>query len=146
MATYTHLLACIALDEHGERVVLNARQLATGFGARLSVIHVVQYIPLETGEALMAAPPDLALQMQQQAEEQLQALCRRLDLDAAQVRVASGGVAGEIHRAVKELGVDLIVVGHHPRHGLSALFNHTEQDVLTRAQCDVLAVCMKAAG
>lgn len=145
MATYTHLLAGIALDEHGESVALRARHLADAFGARLSVVHVVQYIPLETGEALMAAPPDLSLQMQQQAEERLQELCRRLDLGAAHVRVASGGISGEIHRTAKEIGADLIVVGHHPRHGLSALFNHTEQDVLTRAQCDVLALCMSGA-
>lgn len=140
--TYQHLLAAIAIDEHGEGVAQRAKALAAQFGARLSIVHVVEYIPLETGEALMAAPPDLAAQLQEQARTHLHELSVRLGLDDAQLRVASGGVAAEIHRAAKELGADLIVVGHHPRHGLSALFSHTEEDVLQRARCDVLAVCL----
>ncbi|MEQ1439607.1 universal stress protein [Fontimonas sp. SYSU GA230001] len=142
MPTYQHLLAAIALDEHGEGVALRAKALAAAFAARLSIVHVVEYIPLETGEALMAAPPDLASQLQRQAELRLKDLCERHGLGDAQLRVASGGVAAEIHRAARELGADLIVVGHHPRHGLSALFSHTEEDVVQRARCDVLAVCL----
>ena len=142
MSTYQHLLAAIALDEHGEGVALRAKALATAFNARLSIIHVVEYIPLETGEALMAAPPDLSNQLQRQAELRLKELCERHGLGSAQLRVASGGVAAEIHRAARELGADLIVVGHHPRHGLAALFSHTEEDVVQRARCDVLAVCL----
>jgi universal stress protein A len=140
--TYQHLLAAIAIDEQGEGVAQRAKALATQFGARLSIVHVVEYIPLETGEALMAAPPDLAAQLQEQARTRLHELSVRLGLEAAQLRVASGGVAAEIHRAAKELGADLIIVGHHPRHGLSALFSHTEEDVVQRARCDVLAVCL----
>ncbi|MFC4251062.1 universal stress protein [Sinimarinibacterium flocculans] len=140
--TYQHLLAAIAIDEHGEGVAQRAKALAAQFGARLSIVHVVEYIPLETGEALMAAPPDLAAQLQEQARTRLHELSVRLGLESAQLRVASGGVAAEIHRAAKELGADLIIVGHHPRHGLSALFSHTEEDVVQRARCDVLAVCL----
>lgn len=140
--TYQHLLAAIAIDEHGEGVAQRAKALAAQFGARLSIVHVVEYIPLETGEALMAAPPDLAAQLQEQARTRLHELSVRLGLEDAQLRVASGGVAAEIHRAAKELDADLIVVGHHPRHGLSALFSHTEEDVVQRARCDVLAVCL----
>ncbi|MGB0220877.1 MAG: universal stress protein [Sinimarinibacterium flocculans] len=142
MTTYQHLLAAIAIDEHGEGVARRAKALAEQFGARLSIVHVVEYIPLETGEALMAAPPDLAAQLQEQARTRLHELSVRLGLDEASLRVASGGVAAEIHRAAKELGADLIIVGHHPRHGLSALFSHTEEDVVQRARCDVLAVCL----
>ncbi len=143
MGTYQHLLAAIAIDEHGEGVALRAKALAEQFGARLSIVHVVEYIPLETGEALMAAPPDLAAQLQEQAQSRLRDLCTRLELAEAALRVASGGVASEIHRAAADLGADLIIVGHHPRHGLAALFSHTEEDVLQRARCDVLAVCLK---
>lgn len=142
MSTYQHLLAAIALDEHGEGVARRAKALAEQFGARLSIVHVVEYIPLETGEALMAAPPDLATQLQRQAEIRLKDLCERNGLTSTELRIASGGVAAEIHRAARELLVDLIVVGHHPRHGLSALFSHTEEDVVQRARCDVLTVCL----
>ncbi|SFF38804.1 universal stress protein A [Fontimonas thermophila] len=142
MSTYQHLLAAIALDEHGEGVARRAQALAHQFGARLSIVHVVEYIPLETGEALMAAPPDLSMQLQRQAETRLRELCARNALSVTALRVTSGGVAAEIHRAARELGADLIVVGHHPRHGLAALFSHTEEDVVQRAHCDVLTVCL----
>ena len=72
--TYQHLLAAIAIDEHGEGVAQRAKALAAQFGARLSIVHVVEYIPLETGEALMAAPPDLAAQLQEQARTRLHEL------------------------------------------------------------------------
>ncbi|MES0872701.1 universal stress protein [Sinimarinibacterium thermocellulolyticum] len=143
--TYQHLLAAIAIDEHGEGVAKRAKALAAQFGARLSIVHVVEYIPLETGEALMAAPPDLAAQLQEQARARLHELSVRLGLGDAQLRVASGGVAAEINRAAADVGADLIIVGHHPRHGLSALFSHTEEDVVQRARCDVLAVCLSRA-
>lgn len=142
MSTYQHLLAAIALDEHGEGVARRAAALAAQCGARLSVVHVVEYIPLETGEALMAAPPDLATQLQQQAEARLRELCARCALHVEAIRVVSGGVAAEINRAAREFDADLIVVGHHPRHGLAALFSHTEEDVVQRARCDVLTVCL----
>ena len=142
MAAYTHLLAAIALDEHGQTVIERAQKLAALFNARLSIVHVVEYIPLETGEALMAAPPDLSAQLQQQAQQQLQQQCARLGLDDATLHITSGGVASEVHRLADELGVDLIVVGHHPRHGWLSLFSRTEEDVLQRARCDVMALCL----
>ncbi|MDD3762303.1 MAG: universal stress protein [Nevskiales bacterium] len=140
MAVYRHLLAAIALDEHGERILLRAKELAQQFDARLSAIHVVEYIPLETGEALMAAPPDLATQLQDQAHARLDALCSQCQVTLDQLRVVSGSVASETHRTAAEIGADLIVVGHHPRHGLAALFSHIEEDIVQRAHCDVLAL------
>ena len=53
---YTHLLAAIELNDDGAQVLSRARELAQHFGARLSVIHAVEYIPLDTGETMIAAP------------------------------------------------------------------------------------------
>lgn len=137
---YQHLLAAAALDEAGETVIRKAQDLARLFGARLSVVHVVEYIPLETGEALMAAPPDLSLQLTQQAQARLRELCARLGVPADAVHVGNGSTPREIMRQAEALAVDLIVLGHHPRRGLAAWFSHTEEDVVQRAHCDVLAV------
>lgn len=140
---YQHILAAVALDGHGETVLRKAQAFAKRFDARLSVLHVLEYIPLESGEALMAAPADLSLQLAQQAEQQLQQLCARCDLPATAGRVVSGNVPREVARAVEELGADLIVIGHHPRQGwLAGLFNHTEENVVQRAPCDVLALAL----
>ena len=46
----------------------------------------------------------------------------------------------QIQQVAESLKVDLIVLGHHPRHGIAAWFSHTEESVVTRATCDVLAL------
>lgn len=137
---YQHILAAVAIDETGEIVIRRAQELARQFGARLSILHVVEYIPLETGEALMAAPPDLSLQLTRQAQTQVHELCSRLGIDTKAAHIGNGSTPREIMRQATELKADLIVLGHHPRHGLAALFSHTEEDVVQRATCDVLAL------
>lgn len=140
MNPYHHLLVAVALDELGERVLSRAKTLAAAFDARLSIVHVVEYIPLETGEALMAAPPDLSAQLAAQADQQLSERCAQLGIGDCERHIVSGGVSAEVHRCAAEIGADLIVVGHHPRHGLAALFSHTEEDIVQRAHCDVIAL------
>lgn len=142
MSEYRHLLAAVELDEGGERVLRRAAALAARFGARLAAVHVVEYVAIDSGEALMAAPPDLTEQLLGQARARLDELCDRCAVPRADAQVASGGVTQEIMRIARERGADLIVVGHHPRRGLAAWFNHTEQDVVQRAPCDVLALSL----
>lgn len=138
--TYSHLLAAIELNEGGERVLTHARDLAKFFGAQLSVIHAVEYLPLDAGESMIAAPVNLTEQMQQQAREQLHELCQRLGLPQDSAIVSPGGVVAEILRLSAELKIDLIVIGHQQRRGLAALFSHTDESVVHRAPCDVMVL------
>src|SRR4051794_14845871 len=96
MGFYRHVLAAVDLDDNGDRVLLRARELAALFGARLSVLHVVEYVAIDTGEALMAAPPDLTAQLLEQARNKLNALCQRCGVAQSDAQVSSGGVTGEI--------------------------------------------------
>ena len=146
MNQYRHLLAAIDLDADGARVLQRAKALAAGFGARLSVVHVVEYVSLDTGEALIATPVDLSGQMSEQAVKQLHALCDTCGIDRATARILNGPITLEILRAAGELGADLIVIGHQPRRGfLDSLLSHTEESVVSRAPCDVLALALTTA-
>lgn len=148
-ATYSHLLAAVEISsmpgqDDGQAVLMRARDLARQFGAQLSVLHVVEYLPVDpAGDALLTTPVDLSRERAAQAEARLHEWCHTLGIATTRARVAVGSVTAEILRAAKENGVDLIVVGHHPRRGLAALFSHTEEGVVSRAPCDVLAVCLK---
>ena len=51
-----------------------------------------------------------------------------------------GGVVAEILRLSAELNIDLIVIGHQQRRGLSALFSHTDESIVHRAPCDVMVL------
>jgi universal stress protein A len=105
------------------------------------VVHVVEYLPVDpAGDALLTTPVDLSRERAAQAEQRLKEWCRQLDIPADQSRIAVGTITAEILRAAQDTGADLIVVGHHPRRGLAALFSHTEGGVVQRAPCDVLAI------
>lgn len=138
--TYSHLLVAIELNGGGEIVLRRARDLAKFFGARLSVVHAVEYLPLDAGESLIAAPVDLTQQMQQQAQDQLHDLCQRIGLPEHAAIVSPGGVVAEVLRLSADLSADLIVIGHQQRRGLSALFSHTDESIVHRAPCDVMVL------
>lgn len=143
--TYSHLLAAIELNDGGELVLRRSRDLAKFFGARLSVIHAVEYLPLDAGESMIAAPVDLTEQMQQQAHEQLRNLCQRVGLPEEVAIVTPGSVVAEVLRKSSDLGADLLVIGHEQRRGLSALFSHTDESIVHRAPCDVMVLNIRTA-
>ena len=140
MERYQHILAAVDLNDDGERVLRHALGLSRLWQARLSVLHVVDFIPMDSGDALMIATPDLNLQLLDQARQQLAALCERCEVPVASGDVQQGSPGHEIKRIAQERQMDLIVIGHHPRRGLAALFSHTDGHVVQRAPCDVLAV------
>ncbi len=138
---YLHILAAVETHDDGQPVLARAKALAEKFGAQLSVLHVVEYLPVDpAGDALLTTPVDLSRERAEQARARLQAWCGALGIPAERAKVVVGSITGEILRAAKAAGADLIVVGHHPRSGLAALFSHTEGGVVQRSPCDVLAV------
>lgn len=145
MNPYRHLLAAVDLDASGRTVLTRARALADLFGAQLSALHVVEYIPIESGELMMTAPVDLTQQLEKQARSQLETLCAEFGIGPAAQHIATGPVTPQIRQLAESLQVDLIVLGHHPRRGISAWFNHTEENLITRAVCDVLTLCVSRA-
>jgi universal stress protein A len=54
--------------------------------------------------------------------------------------VLIGSPAVEIRELAASLGVDLIVIGTHGKHGLGLLLGSTANAVLHGVPCDVLAV------
>jgi universal stress protein A len=141
MNTYRHILVAVEMQDEGRTILDRARNLADRFGATLSVLHVVEYLPVDpAGDALLTTPVDLSRERVSQAETRLGEWCQSLGIPAAQTRVTVGAITAEIIRAATETGADLIVVGHPPRKGLASLFSHTEEGVVTRAPCDVLVL------
>lgn len=140
MSIYRRILLVVDLGEHSEQIGARARDLAAALGAELSVLHVVEYVPVEPmGETLLPAV-QIEEELVQRATLQLAQLCERLGIGAARREVAAGNVKAEIVRAAQEQRADLIVLGSRERRGPSILVNLTEDTVLHAAPCDVLAV------
>lgn len=144
MSEYSHLLAAIELNDEGQQVLQRAVKLAQRFSARLSIVHVVEYLPVDpAGDALLTTPVDLSGERAEQAQKTLDQWCTDVGLPAEAATVTIGAVASEILASAKSSGAELVIIGHHTRSGLRALFSHTDDGILSRAECDVLALNLK---
>ena len=140
MREYKKILACLDLTDGSERIAERARDLAGRCGAQIILLHVVEYVPVEPmGEALLPAV-QIEGELVERATKRIAELAARTGLDAAERLVHAGNIKSEVVRIAQERGIDLIVLGSRERHGLSIMFNQTEDTVLHASPCDVLAV------
>jgi len=143
MSNYRRILLVVDLGEQSERIGTRARDLAKLMGAELSLLHVVEYVPVEPmGETLLPAV-QIEEELVQRATTQLAAFAEGLGIGAVRRQVAAGNIKAEIVRAAQEQQADLIVLGCRERRGPSILVNLTEDTVLHAAPCDVLAVRLR---
>jgi universal stress protein A len=143
MNKYRHILLAADLSGENSNASQRAQQLAACFGAKLSLVHVVEYLPMDYGGDQIY-PMDLELDLEDKlvsrAREELQRLGKALGVAPSDQHVVVGAAKIEILRIAEEHGVDLILVGSHGRRGLALLLGSTANAVLHRANCDVLAV------
>lgn len=141
MSGYSHVLIAVDLTDDSATVVLRGLELARRFNARVSVLHVVEYIPADpAGEALLPPPVDLENELVRGATQRLEDLCVSLNIKDLPHRVVTGAIKTELLHAATDERIDLIVLGSHERHGLALLLGSTEKSILHKANCDVLAV------
>ena len=143
MAVYSRILLAVDLTDDSKAIAAKARELATACGADLSILHVVEYVPVEPmGETLLPAV-QIEEELVARARDRLAELAARLGLAGSHCEVACGNIKAEIVRYAKDIKADLIVLGSRERHGLSIMINLTEDTVLHAAPCDVLAVRLR---
>lgn len=141
---YRQILAPLDLKENSERVLRAAVAVAKRNSAKLSVLHVVEYAPIDPGgDILLPTPLDITDKLAERARIDLDSLCERCGANGAARKVIVGSIKGEILQAAQDEHADLIVIGNHERHGLAILLNHTEDTVLHEAPCDILAIRLK---
>jgi universal stress protein A len=142
MENYKHILLAVDFYEHCEAVANRAKDLANKFQAKLSIIHVVDSLPI-TDAGYGADIPfnmDLTTELMAGAKQRLAKLSEKLGVTHDRLWLEMGSPKTEIVRVAEENKVDLIVLGSHGRHGLALLLGSTANGVLHHASCDVLAV------
>jgi universal stress protein A len=140
---YQRILLAVDLSKDSQVVGQRARALASALDAQLYIIHVVEPIPI-----VPPMPPDpfvpatvtTQIELMEAAREQIGALARELDVPEHRWSVVEGHIKTEILRVAADENVDLIVVGSREKHGLAFLIKPTEDVVVHKAPCDVLAV------
>jgi universal stress protein A len=140
MADYKKILLVVDLSDDSQIIGDRAKRIAACYQAEITVMHVVEYVPVEPmGEALLPTV-QIESELVARARTKLGELVRKLSLEQAVQLVETGSIKAEIIRAAQRLGCDLIVLGSRERHGLAILLNFTEDTILHAAPCDVLAV------
>lgn len=141
LSDYRHILLAVEFSPETAQVVQRALQLRDRYGAQLTLVHVVEYMPLSySGDLVLPEDFDLERELVEIANKQMNELADSLSLPIAQRLVEVGATGKTLLRVAGERGVDLIVVGSHGRHGIAALLGSTARTVLNGAACDVLAV------
>jgi universal stress protein A len=140
MRDYQKILLCLDLTENSEQLAARAKSLAAMCGAELVLLHVVEYVPVEPmGEALLPAV-QIEGELVERARVRIAELADKAGLGHCERLVQTGNIKSEVVRVAQTRAADLIVIGSRERHGVSILFNFTEDTVLHAAPCDVLAV------
>lgn len=138
MSTYKHILVPTDFSDHSKRAVKTALELGKIFSARLSVVHVVDYLPpsyISAQTEYTSAPQIVA-----RATAYLAEWSNEVGLKDAEQLVASGTASREIVAAAKANGVDLIAIGTSGEGGIKRLLGSTTSAVMHHAPCDVLSV------
>lgn len=144
--TLNRILVPVDFSAHSEKAVRYATTIANKFGARVSLIHVVED-PFVTGawqaEAFVPNIPELLNELIKAARAQIDEIKKQLAAHGFVVETAV--ITGQPARAIVEHatdgGFDLIVMGTHGRTGLShALMGSVAERVMQKAPCAVLTV------
>ncbi len=145
MKNYQHILLAADFSEQGFYVAEKTRALAYRYQAKLSVIHVLDNIPMPDTNYGTVIPldQDSSYDLLEAEKEKLMQLGEQLKIDLANRWMVWGVPKQEIIHIAEQEQVDLIVVGSHGRHGLALLLGSTANAVLHYAKCDVLAIRLR---
>ena len=140
MADYSKILVAIDRSEDSGQVLRRARGIASGAGAALHLIHVIEPLSFAYGGDIPMDFSGIQDEIHQQANQQLLRFGDEHSIAHDNLHMVMGRPEVEIHALAEEIDADLIVVGSHGRYGLALLMGSTANGVLHGASCDVLAV------
>jgi nucleotide-binding universal stress UspA family protein len=130
MITLTHILVATNFGEAADAALIYGRALATGFGASLDVLHVVD------NPFLHASVADPLRQINRRLTDE-----DHRTLHVRAVMEVSGAPANVIVEHARTAGIDLIVIGTRGRRGVARLLlGSVAETVVRTAPCAVLSV------
>ena len=143
MKGYKNILCATDFSDYCRVAAERAAELARVYGARLTLLHVVEHFPVDRSNVDIA-PEDVdpARYHEQKALASLAELVTHLRYARVtpEVRFSMQSARDEILRFVHEHKTDLVVVASHGRHGITTVLGSTTYGMTHKSPCDVLAV------
>lgn len=136
MGMYHHILVATDLTDASKPTVKKAWELASQFESKLSIVHVIEPIPVYGYPGL----PAMQSQLADEVRQELAKFSKEFSIAESQQFLEVGPPKTEVLRIAEELKADLIVVGSHGRHGILQLLGSTANAIVHGANCDVLTI------
>jgi nucleotide-binding universal stress UspA family protein len=141
---FRHILAPTDFSEYSKQAVSSALELAKKFGAKLSILHVVELPPYPVEGYV---PPSLTTTFMEDLEREASQELAQLapEAESTGVEVARLVTVGSPYRKILDMaeadGVDLIVMATAGRTGFSRLvMGSIAERVVRTASCPVLTI------
>jgi universal stress protein A len=140
MKKYKHALIAIDVSNETNALLQQAKQITQAFNCTLSVIHVCEPIPAVLGEYLTLELPIGTKTLQDHVKNRLCKLTQDQGIPAEDVHILHGRTAEEVVTYANNYQVDLIITGSHTHRGLQRLLGSTANEILHKANCDVMTL------
>jgi universal stress protein A len=142
VATYQQVLIASTLADNSIKLCEVGHELATLYKAQLSIVHIVEHLPLmyAGGDFSLPLDPRLETELADEARDKLSKLCQHYGIPQKDQYVIIGDKKEEIKHFVSEHHIDLLILGAHPKHGFDYLLGSTTEGILNKLPCDILAI------
>ena len=142
MSDYTHILMAVDFTKSAEQILAKALDIAEHNNAKLSLLHVVEYMPPVdyVNDPMVSNWVVDDNEMLEQAKKSLQKFSKQHSLKNVDLNVQFGRPKHVISQFVKDQQCDLVIIGSHGRHGISIFLGSTASAVLHALPCDILTI------
>lgn len=143
MEGYTNILCATDFSDNCRLAAERALEISRYHGAKLTLLHVVEYFPEDRSNADIAPEDaDPVVYHEKKARAALADLAHQLGDGAVvqEIILSPHSAKHEISDFAQQQGVDLIVLASHGHHGILSMLGSTACGVAHSATCDVLTV------
>lgn len=144
MKTYSKVLLAVELDSTCDDLpCIRAKEIIEEFQAELFLLHAIEHLSSYGAAYGVAAGADIEEILLENSRDSMRKIAKKLAISEDNQIIKVGPAKTLILEEAERLGIDLIIVGSHGRHGIRLLLGSTANAVLHGAKCDVLAVRLK---
>ena len=142
---YKNILLATDLSPYTKKVTKKAVMLAKKFNAKLSIIHVFEYVSGACAgcDGIVSAIPvdaELINITEEQVREKLYGLAKELGIPKKRCHLEFGSIKHAVAEKAQQVKADLLVIGSHGRHGPALLLGSSASAIMHNVKCDLLAV------
>jgi len=140
MSDYKNIIVGVDFSGTSEKLIDKAVKMSVIFNAKISLVHVVDYLPPTYVAAELPSAYVSKDVLVEKAKTQLAKLTERFPDSEFDIQVVVGARKKSIREVAKEVGADLAIVGKHDPNAIDRFLGSTALGVINHAELDVLVV------